>query len=249
MKNLLLLAVLFLTAAHSVPSDAPAPAPESLHFDVLRVYPPIAPTRAELVSAQTLPDLNPHFKSEWIRSYISTSVSTLQNGKLKTDFGNSELLTPKQKAAILSADIGSEVRVSIKYIPENNLRHNEPKEMHFSFVQEPEHEAAFPGGKEKLLQYLKTNAIDKIPDGTFEGYDLATIGFSINERGMVTDVQAHVPFKNPQIDELLIAAVGSMPKWKPGQYANGKKVKQDFVFIVGNMRNCVLNTLNIRRDT
>lgn len=249
MKNLLLLAVLFLTAAHSVPNDAPAPAPESLHFDVLRVYPPIAPTRAELLEARTIAHLNPHYKAEWIRSYITTSVTTIQNGKLRTDYGKSELLTADQKASILSADIGTEVKVSVKYIPENNLRHNEPKEMHFSFIQEPEFEATFPGGKEKLLNYLKTNAIDKIPDGTFEGYDLATIGFTIDEQGRVTNVKAHVPFKSPEIDELLITAVGNMPKWKPGQYANGEKVKQDFALIVGNMRNCVINTLNIKRGS
>ncbi len=248
MENLLILAVLFLTTAHSVSDDVPASAPESLHFDVLRVYPPIAPTRAELESAQALPDLNPHFRSEWIRSYISTSVTTLQNGIIKTDFGNSELLTQKQKTAILSADIGSEVRVSIKYLPENNLRDNEPKEMHFTFVQEPESEAAFPEGKQKLLQYLKKNAIEKIPDGTFEGYDLATIGFSINEEGNITDARVIWPFKDPNIDKLLLEAVRNMPDWKPGHYANGKRVKQEFAFTVGNMNNCITNTLNIRKN-
>lgn len=251
MKNLLLLSALLFINASSFPSIQTSHkfAPQELHFEVLRVYPPLALTKAELLEAQTLSDLNPHFKAEWIRSYISTTVTTIQKGKVKTDIGKSESLTTEQKAAILSADIGYEVRVIVKYIPENNLKRNEPKEMNFTFVQEPEYEAIFPGGKEKLLQYLKRNAIDKIPDGTFEGYDLATIGFTINEEGHISDAHVFWPFKDQQIDNLLLEAICNLPKWEPGQYANGKKVKQEFVLTVGNMQNCVIHMLNIKKDS
>ena len=38
-----------------------------------------------------------------------------------------------------------------------------------------------------------------------------------------------------------------MPSWKPAAYANGMKVKQDFVLTVGDMTSCVVNLLNIRQ--
>ena len=244
-KNFLLLTVLLFATAFKVRIPAPS-APQDLAFEVLRVYPTLAPTHAQLVEARTLKDLNPHFKSEWVRTYLSTSVSTLHRGKTRIDYGNSALLTPEQKSAILSADTGSEVRVLVQYIPENNLKHNEPKEMSFTLIQDPGFEATFPGGKRKLRHYLKKNAIDKIPDGTFEDYDLCAIGFTINEEGQVVDVQVRWPFKDKSTEELLVGVLCNMPNWEPGHYANGTKVKQEFVLTVGNMKNCMLNTINIK---
>ncbi|MFT4667667.1 MAG: hypothetical protein ACI9XB_004640 [Gammaproteobacteria bacterium] len=48
------------------------------------------------------------------------------------------------------------------------------------------------------------------------------------------------------VNELLLETIQNMPCWKPAEYANGLKVKQEFVLTVGNMESCVVNLLNIR---
>ena len=92
--------------------------------------------------------------------------------------------------------------------------------------------------------------MDKIPDGSFIGYDLAAVKFTINEEGKITD--AHIfgseyqTSKNEKIDELLLETICNMSTWKPAEYANGTKVKQEFVLTVGNLENCMINLFNIR---
>jgi hypothetical protein len=52
--------------------------------------------------------------------------------------------------------------------------------------------------------------------------------------------------KDTKIDEMLVAAISKMPSWKPAEFSNGFKVKQNFVLTIGNMENCMVNLLNIR---
>ncbi|WP_353481340.1 energy transducer TonB [Haliscomenobacter sp.] len=85
-----------------------------------------------------------------------------------------------------------------------------------------------------------------IEAGSFTGYDLTAIKFTITEQGQVADIQVAMPSKDPKIDEMLVAAIAKMPNWTPGEFSNGLKVKQSFVLTIGNMENCMVNLLNIR---
>ena len=125
------------------------------------------------------------------------------------------------------------------------------KEFHFSFTFDPENNASFTDGKEQLKQYLKEKAIDKIPADSFENYNLAAIKFTVTEEGEITNVHvfdsAYQGFKNEYINSLLIETVQNMPCWKPAEYSDGTKVKQDFILAAGDMRSCFVNLLNIRK--
>jgi len=37
-----------------------------------------------------------------------------------------------------------------------------------------------------------------------------------------------------------------MANWQPAEYANGLKVRQEFVLTIGDHRSCTINLLNIR---
>ena len=92
---------------------------------------------------------------------------------------------------------------------------------------------------------MKENAIDKIPNGVFEGYDLAIVKFSVDEEGRVVDAHIFWPFKEEKIDALLLETICNMPSWKPAEFANGTTVQQEFVLTVGNHESCAINLLNI----
>jgi len=246
MKNKLVwLVLLFLALPHLGSSQEHLT--NELHFEVNRVYPPISLTKEKLEEARTLIDLNAKYKSSWIREYVSVEILTNYKGKLRKAVGENEVLSQEQKDIMNLADLGSDISVIVQYVPENNLKHNDIQEIRFSLSVDPENEAIFPGGRQQLRQYLKEQAIDKIPGGRFENYDLATIKFTIDEKGQVIDPQIFWPFKDEKTDELLLNAICNMPDWKPAEYANGTKVKQEFVLTVGNMENCVVNLLNIRK--
>jgi hypothetical protein len=220
----------------------------ALEFDVYRVYPYISVSKEQLREVRTLEDLNPHYKPSWVSSYIYVEVITRNKGKTMKAIGENEILSLEQLHNMKTADTGSEISVNVQYIPENKLTHNEPREINFSFTPDPEQEAQFIGGKQGLKLFLKENALEKIPAGTFGQFQLAAVKFTIDEQGRVTDPHLFWTSENEKTDALLLETVCNMPMWKPAAYANGIKVKQEFVLTVGDMESCVVPLLNIRRD-
>lgn len=250
MKNLQnkLLIILFITLAFPFIGSSQDSLTKELRYEVNQIYPPFSITKENLKEAHTLIDLNTHYQSSWIKEYISVEILTIYNGSVRKAVGKNETLSQEQKDIMNMADVGADISVKVQYIPDNTLKHNDVKEINFSFIVEPESDAKYPGGQDQLIQYLKENAIDKIPDGSFKEFDLAVIKFTINEEGKTTDAHAFWPFEDEKIDELLLETICNMPGWKPAEYSNGTRVKQEFVLTVGNHENCVTNLLNIRQE-
>jgi TonB family protein len=146
------------------------------------------------------------------------------------------------------ADVGTDISVKVQYIPDNTLKHNDVKEMTFSFVVDPESEATFYGGEQQLKKYLKEHGLEKISPANIKRYHLAAVKFTINEEGQVINAHVFESSKDEKVDKLLLDTISKMPRWKPAEYANGTKVKQEFVLLVGDMESCVINLVNIRRN-
>ena len=248
MKNfqnrIILLLLVFLT--FSLATNAQDSLAFELNYDVHRVYPGFSISKEKLNEAKTISDLNQHYKSSWVKEYISVEISASIDGREMKAVNKDDLLNQKQKDLMNKADVDSEITVIVNYIPDNTLSHNDAKESDFTFTVDPASEASYPGGQPQLQQYLKANAIDKIPDGIFTKHNLTAVKFAINEDGQVVDAQVSETSKNKKTDEILLEAVNAMPRWNPAEYANGKKVKQEFVFAVGDMESCTVNLLNIR---
>ena len=221
---------------------------KELGFEVNRIYPYISISSEELKQAKSVEDLDPHFKPSWVRKYISVEISAINNGNLRKAIAENTVLSAEQKDIMKMSDAGTAISVIVRYMPENTLKHNDPKEFDFTFTVEPESDANYIGGQQQLEQYLQEKAIDKIPEGTFQGYAVAAVQFAIGEEGEITDVQVFESSKDEKIDELLLETIRKMPCWKPAEYSDGTKIKQEFVLTVGSMENCMVNLLNIRRN-
>lgn len=235
--------VLFLILSHFGMSQSDFPI--ELEYEINKVYPPISIGKAELQEVQTLLDLNRHYKASWIREYIEVEVVTIHDGKVRKAVGKNEVFSQEQKELMMRADVHRDIVINVQYIPENTLKHNDPKDLSFAVSINPEQEAAFPGGQAAMLHYLKVQAIDKIPEGTFKGYALTAVQFTVDEEGRIVDAQTFWPSDDEKVDKLLLETICNMPNWEPAQYANGRKVKQDLALTVGNMESCVVNMINI----
>jgi TonB family protein len=245
-RNLFFLTFLFLLFVPSGFSQVNSAG--ELEYGVYRTYPAICVTKEKLREAHTIMDLNPHYKSSWVRTYLEVEVVTIHNGRKRKATTNTDFLSEEQKANLTRADVGSEVYVNVHYIPENSLKHNDPKNFDFTFIVDPDKEAEYPGGKQQLNLSLKEKAIDKIPAGTFEGYAIAAVKFTINEEGKTTEAKVIWSSDDDKVDELLLETIQNMSDWSPATYTDGTKVRQEFVFLVGNMENCMVHTLNIHKD-
>ncbi|MBK7871749.1 MAG: energy transducer TonB [Saprospiraceae bacterium] len=250
MKNIhyKLIALLFIAFAFPYAGSSQNSSVNELQYEVNRIYPYISITKEKLKEAHTLIDLNKDYKSSWIRAYISVEILTSYKGKIRKAVSKNATLSQEQKDMIHTADAGTDISVKVQYLPENTLKYNDIKEMDFTLTVNPDNEAIYPGGQQELKQYLKETAIDNIPEGSFKGYELAAVKFTIDEEGQIMDAHLFWSSKNEKIDKLLLETIRNMPNWKPAAYANGRKVKQEFVFTVGNMESCVIPLLNIRQS-
>ncbi|MEZ4885296.1 MAG: hypothetical protein R3E32_11260 [Chitinophagales bacterium] len=219
-----------------------------LNCEVHGIYSPLSITKEKLNEAHTLIDLNRHYPSSWIREYISVEILVSYKGVIKKAVSKNDILTQEQKDIMDRADVGTQIEVTVQYIPDNTLIQNEIKEINFKFMVNPENEAQYVGGQQQLKQYLKDNAMNKIPDGIFVGYDLAIVKFTISKEGEIIDVHVLETSKDEKIDKLLLDTICNMSNWKPAEYANGTKTKQQFALMIGNMENCMVHTLNTHQD-
>ena len=236
MKSIRIIAVVFLiTLAGPRVGTAQDSVSSGPQFEIHRIYPFVSIAAEKLAEAQTLTDINTHFKAAWVKEYISVELLASYRGKQRKALSQTDKLTPEQKDLIHLADVGTEISIKVRYMPENNLPHNDIKEMGFTFTVEPESEARFSGDDQQLRQFLKERAIDKIPEGTFKDLDLAAVTFAVDNDGEIIDVHLFEASKDEKIDALLLETVRSMPSWRPAQYSNGVRVKQEFVLTVGSM--------------
>lgn len=218
------------------------------HFEIFVNYPPLSLPRENLEKAESVVDLNPYYKPSWVKEFISVEVWAIHDGKIVKSVHQNDVLSKEQKDLMLSADTGEEVTIKINYIPDNSLKDNDAKVFDFSFILDPDEEATFSGGRVALHRYLEKNVINKIPGGSFQGFDLTAIKFKIDKEGHIVDVHIFWPHEHNDIDNLLLESICNMPSWKPARYEDGTVVDQELVMTIGNMENCAVNLLNIRRD-
>jgi hypothetical protein len=221
-------------------------AQNELKFEINKVQPFMSMQENKLDKVNTLTDLDKRYPTSWVRKYISVEISAYKNGIQTKASGISDVLNQEQKELIRLADRSSDIAVSVRYLPENSLKNNTVKQYDFKVAIMPDKNAIYSEGAAQLIQYLQTNSIVNIEAGSFTGYDLTAIKFTVTEQGHITNIQVALPSKDTKIDEMLVAAISKMPSWKPAAFSNGLKVKQNFVLTIGNMENCMVNLLNIR---
>jgi TonB family protein len=200
------------------------------------------PVYIETLNKSTLiSDAIEGYPVNWISEYQSVTISTTNNGKKVVAVSPNERLTLGQKNILKAADMGSEITVNVKYKYVDPLTKNSNDQeiyvamqvINFKMTVTPEKEAEYVGGDNEMRAYLKEKAITKIPDATIKTIKTAQVTFTVNEVGEIENAKISKTTKDAGTDKLLVDAINNMPKWKPAQNAAGKKVKQEFVFNIG----------------
>lgn len=215
-------------------------------YQINRVQKYVSISPVELENANTLSDLYHHYKSEWVKEYKYVKMIATVNDRDEVVTTDNDQVTQEQKELLNSIDMGSEVRVIVSYLPDNNLNNNEVREMDFAFRIDPINEAKYTNGKEKLDLYIKENILSKVTVKDVPQYQVAAVKFTVNEEGHIVDANIESASKTPEADELLLKTICDMPSWKSAQYADGTKTKQEFVLTVGDHYSCTMNTLDIK---
>jgi len=216
-----------------------------MSYEVNKIFPAVSISSDNLLLAKEIKDLNKHFKKSWIKKYLYVEVKTQEKGVQKSARAKSDQLSEEQKELMNAADLGSEIVVSVNYIPNNSLKHNDPKVFDFSFSVDPKNDAQFLGGQEALKKYLAKNIQEKIATDKFKQYGLAVVKFTVNSDGQIINPHLFWESSDEENNVILLASICNMPKWLPAEHANSYKVDQDFALIVGDKESCAINTINI----
>lgn len=91
--------------------------------------------------------------------------------------------------------------------------------------------AAFIGGYDELVSYLKENILEEIAPG-IGWLKPPTLTFTVNEHGETEDVELVETSGNADLDGVLLQLITDMPSWEPAIDAKGSSMKQAFEFKV-----------------
>lgn len=230
---MMLAIVAFSSFASLQQEDFPKGAFQTVNYDVRAMY-EYSIKKEKLVKAKHLSDIITSYPKNWISAYNSVEVIARIKGKEEKAISSSDVLTKEQRRILSEADLATDVVINVAYKKKDDMTHIvENKKMHVVMTVVPEFEAEYIGGQKALMGYLKENGKNKIPQSISPQQNGASVRFSIAEDGGVTNVRILQSWGDPKIDAVLLDLISKMPKWKPAEELNGKKVKQEFEFSVG----------------
>lgn len=91
--------------------------------------------------------------------------------------------------------------------------------------------AAFAGGRDSLVSYLKHNILPHVRPG-IGWLKPPVVGSTLNEDGHATAVALTSTSGNAALDARLVRVVEKMPHWNPARDADGKAIRESFEFRV-----------------
>jgi TonB family protein len=207
---------------------------QDLYYDIHGKY-EIPVLKEKLFIANSLADIAKGYPSGWITGYVSAELISTSLGKSLTAKGENDTLNEEQKNLLKAADIGTDVEINVSYLFKNPVNHEvSVKKMHYKVTVVPEKEAEYPGGRPNLDTYLFGSGIQNLPKTCFQNQKQSKVIFTIDENGKAINAQVTQSTGEEKVDKKLLRMINEMPKWRPAENTNGQKVKQDFVFYVGN---------------
>ena len=179
-----------------------------------------------------------------IVDYVSVEISTTNKGKVISSQSLGSQLTFEQKSILKSADPGTNISIKVNFRFKDQAKNTTKvdNEIHTGELTVgiiPEVEAEYPGGFKQLSEYYNDKIFRKIlEESTYNKVMLATVKFTINEDGQITNTQISKTSTDPQLDKLILEQTNKMPKWKPAKNSEGKKIKQEITIPFGGGGGC-----------
>ena len=191
-----------------------------------------------LRSPKRLSDLIACYPANWISSYRSVEISVSHHGKEQTAISATDSLSMEQLEILNHASLSASISIRVNYdyrVPVTHVMEHNTMLAEMTIV--PQHEAQYPGGQKKLIQYLKENSPPAPAAKSGERQQLI-IRFSIDEQGKVSHPEIRHSFGDTETDKQFLKLIQNMPDWKTAETPEGQKVSQEFEFIAGRGGGC-----------
>jgi len=159
--------------------------------------------------------------------FVEITANCLGVSRTLRSAGN--ILTADQKSLLNNADVGSEIYFILRFKYKNLEHSGQIINGYYTVTVVPDIEASYPGGFERMSEYINQNILGKVTGKENLNKILQTIvKFTIDEKGRIVNARISRSSADPAIDRLVLDVIGNMPVWNPAKNATGIKVKQDF---------------------
>jgi TonB family protein len=173
-----------------------------------------------------------------ILDFVSIEITNLQNEKPFAIKSTGEYFTNEQKKLLLSLETGTSFVVNIQFKIKEKYKQQFDDEQLFGVITMalmPAKSAQYPGSIKKFNEYLDLKVFNQVVNST----DLARIAlmqlkFTIDKNGQVSNVILQKGSGKPVLDNLVLTAFKSMPKWQAAENVTGNKIEQQFDFKFGS---------------
>ena len=174
-------------------------------------------------------------------SYRNVWVAVLHNDRDVRDIkisavGQSEKFNDAQLELLRSCDYSTNLRITARN-RRSDATHgvfdeNDSIVIYMTVV--PEKQAAFVGGFEALVDYLKAGSEDHVTVIEQNQLQPGKVFFTVTREGKIDHVKLVATSGYDSVDKALVEIVSDMPEmWAPAENGKGEKVDQEFVFSFG----------------
>lgn len=180
-----------------------------IHTDVINA-PILSVDQRRLEAARCVEDISDRFPGNWVSRYDTTILSIAGEYQLSLD--SDGVLTDLQRDQLSKARIGDTLRVSVDYLPANNLVDNPPRKMDYAYVIVP---STFPKPPEGWEDYINTSLRSRLSEDQINLVSFAAYTISLREDGSIDKVKQLEATGDHAVDTVLMAIISEMPSWSP----------------------------------
>ncbi|MFT4771752.1 MAG: hypothetical protein ACI9CP_001674 [Cryomorphaceae bacterium] len=193
-------------------------------------------TKQELSEARSVSDFVDQKEIARMDGVRSMTVIVIENDNQTNQriLGKGEKLSNDQLKLIQSFDYSSHflIRAEFRSNRQVELREENIYRPHMTVV--PEKQAAYEGGKEALLSYMRESNQKNTCNLDERKLQPAKLSFTVTKNGMLEQVSLDRTSGYMAIDESMIKLANNLPgKWQPAENAKGEKVDQVLVLSFG----------------
>lgn len=194
-------------------------------------------TKEALSKARTISDFIDENEIPYMEGVRSTTLIVIEND-VQTDkriSGKSEKLTAEQLKMIESMEYSTHFLLRTEFRTKDpNVQAKGENIYHPHMTVVPEKQAAFTGGKNGLLDFLRQKNKKNIYHLDINKLKPAKLYFTVAKNGDVENIKLDRSSGYDAIDQEMIKLVNNLPgKWEPAENALGQKVEQVFVISFG----------------
>ncbi|MGB6035264.1 MAG: hypothetical protein WBG42_03275, partial [Cryomorphaceae bacterium] len=167
----------------------------------------------------------------------STTLIILENDR-QTDLrssGKSQNLTPEQLEMIHSIDYSSNFLLRTVFNTKDAQAESRGENIYYPHMTVvPEQQAAYSGGKNLLLDYLREKNEKTTSTVDAKKLQSAKLYFTVTKEGIVSKIRLDKSCGYPKIDQDMMELVVNLPgQWIPAEDEKGEKVDQVLVISFG----------------